>query len=70
MDAGLLILGDDGMPQLNAEAVLEQERQSQASASRQQEPEQIVPNRRQARAFGMNQLEESESAFAENEMND
>ena len=63
IDQGLLVMDDQGVPQLNAEAVLESERQSQASAQRQQEPEMIPTNRRQAQVFGMNKLELDPDSF-------
>ena len=54
MDQGLLVDDGQGNPIINAQAVLDSERQSMASAPRQQEAEQIIPNRREARVFGMN----------------
>ena len=56
-------MDDQGKPIMNAEAVIQSEMQSMVSEQREQEPEMIVPNRRQARAFGANQLEEIQSSF-------
>lgn len=56
-------MDDQGKPIMNAEAVIQSEMQSMASEQRQQEPDMIGPNRRQARAFGVNQLEEIQSNF-------
>ena len=51
IDAGLLVQGADGLPLVNADRVLESERQSMMTEFRQQEEEMIVPNRRQAKMF-------------------
>lgn len=63
INKGLIVMDDQGKPIMNAEAVIQSEMQSMASEPRQQEPDMIVPNRRQARAFGANQLEEIQSNF-------
>ena len=54
MDQGLLVDDGNGNPIINAQAVINSERQSMASAPRQNEADQIIPNRREARVFGMN----------------
>ena len=66
IDQGLLTLDNEGNPQVNVEAALASERESQMMEQPTQEPEQIMPNRRQAMVFGMNQLEEDPSSLQDN----
>ena len=51
IDSGLLVADADGVPQMNVDAVLNSEPQSEASQPQPMEQIQSLANRRQAREF-------------------